>query len=243
MFRIAFVFLAGCLLVPVFHMPAEAQATEPATDAKASAEAGTPAAATTGFPFDSFPEFSAIMVGSVMVGDQRESHIYRSGNWLRTESAEGIGYFITDLDTLDTYGLSLTGCMHDTHPYFRAFPFSAARPGRKVERVLGGKETVDGHACQMEDVTISGGGLMNPMMLRFWEAEDLHGFPIKIAVLKGPHAVVQYKNVVVGPQDPTLFMHPNSCKMGVPQPPAKIPAAAPRPKTSPAKPTADNSQK
>ncbi len=182
------------------------------------------------------------MVGSVMVGDTQEAHIYRSGKLLRTQSAEGIGYFITDLTTFDTYGLSMTGCMHDTHPYMRSFPFSAVRKDRKVERLMGGKETVDGHVCQIEDVTISSGGLVNPMELRFWEAEDLHGFPIKVALLKGPRAVIRYKDVVVGPQDPTLFIHPNTCKSNLPQPPAKLPMS-PKTKTPPAPAPTGSSQK
>lgn len=181
------------------------------------------------------------MVGSVMVGDSQEAHIYRSGKMLRTQSTEGLGYYLTDLDTLNAYGLSLTGCMHDTHPYMRAFPLTAVRKDRKIERVAGGKETVDGHVCQVEDVTISSGGLTNPLQLRFWEAEDLHGFPIKVAIVKGPHAVIRYKDVVVGPQDPTLFIHPNSCKGTIPQPPAKLPVSPKKTKTPP--PPAGSSQK
>jgi len=206
---------------------AQARAAEQAP----AAESAVPEASS-GFPFDAFPQFSAVMVGSVG-GDIEEAHIYRSGKMLRTQAPEGVGYYITDLEKLDAYGLSLTGCMHDPHPYMRAFPFTAARKDRKVERVAGGKETVDGHVCQVEDVTISSGSLANPMQLRFWEAEDLHGFPIKVAVLKGPHTVIRYKDVAVGPQDPTLFMHPTSCKGTVPQPPAKLPVIRPKAMTPP----------
>jgi hypothetical protein len=153
---------------------------------------------------------------------------------LRTESGQGLGYLITDLDKEDAYGLAVTGCMHDTHPFFAAFPLTESRPGSKIERVPAGKETVDGHVCQIEDVTISGGPLHRHMYLRFWEAEDLQGFPIKMQITKGPHAVIQYKNVVLGPQDPTLFMHPNSCKMSLPKLPSKVPQAKPRAPTPPA---------
>jgi hypothetical protein len=229
--------LTGCMMAqapaPEVQTAPGASPQAPAVEQKPPAESGTAAPQTSGFPFDNFPQFSAIMVGSVLVGDSQQAHIYRSGNLLRTQSAEGIGYFITDLTTFDTYGLSMTGCIHDTHPYMRSFPFSAARKDRKVERVAGGTETVDGHVCRIEDVTISSGGLINPMQLRFWEAEDLNGFPIKVALLKGPHAVIQYKDVVVGPQDPTLFIHPNTCKTSLPQPPAKLPIS---PKKKPAAP-------
>jgi hypothetical protein len=241
------ILLTGCMM-------AQAPAPEPPTtsgsspqaaaagEQKPPAESGSATPLNSGSPFDNFPQFSAIMVGSVLVGDTKEAHFYRSGSLLRTQSAEGIGYFITDLKTFDTYGLSMTGCIHDTHPYMRSFPFSAFRKDRRVERVMGGKETVDGHVCQVEDVTISSGGLINPMQLRFWEADDLNGFPIKVALLKGPRAVIRYKDVVVGQQDPTLFIHPNTCKTSLPQPPAKLPMS-PKTKTPPAPAPAGSSHK
>jgi hypothetical protein len=240
----AVILLTGCALAqaPASPAPAADAVSQTSTAEKTSAESAAAAPAKSGLPFDQFPQFSAVMVGSVLVGDDQEVHIYRSGNLLRTQSAEGIGYFISDLGTIDTYGLSMTGCIHDTHPYMRAFPFSAARKDRKVERVAAGKETVDGHVCQVEDVTISAGNLVNPMQLRFWEAEDLQGFPIKVAVVKGPRVVIRYKDVVVGPQDPTLFIHPNSCKTSLPQPPEKSPVSPKKSKT-PEAPTAGSSQK
>jgi hypothetical protein len=56
--------------------------------------------------------------------------------------------------------------------------------------------------------------LANPQKMRLWEAEDLQGFPIKIEflILGGHGPVIRYKNVVLGEQDPTLFIHPKSCQ-------------------------------
>ena len=49
--------------------------------------------------------------------------------------------------------------------------------------------------------------------LRFWEAEDLQGFPVKIELrTTSIHHSMEYKNVVLGPQDPTLFIYPNQCQ-------------------------------
>ena len=64
--------------------------------------------------------------------------------------------------------------------------------------------------------------------MRLWEAEDLQGFPIKIEfLLPGGHdAIVHYRNVVLGPQDPTLFIHPKSCE--------QLPKRESTPKASPA---------
>jgi hypothetical protein len=195
--------------------PAVAAESKPAPKPSANAE----------FPFDRFPEFSAIMVGSVLSSDEREGHIYRSGHMLRTQSTVGLGYFLTDLKAHETYGLTTLGCLSDSHPYFRAFPFSAARPGRKVERVAGGKETVDGHISQIETITISGTDLALPIRMKLWEAEDLQGFPVKVQLLNGGgRGIIQYKDVVIGPVDPTLFIRPKRCVAGLPQPPDEKPA-------------------
>jgi hypothetical protein len=160
------------------------------------------------------------MVGSIMeVGDgEVESHVYRSGNLMRMEGVEEHGYLITDLKTHDTYGVSAGPCMHDTHPFFRASPFAAVRPGYHVERVPVGTEMLDGHSVKIEDVTVTPPDAGKPLKMRFWLAEDLHGFPIKIdyARADGRHSIVRYKNVFVGPQDPTLFIHPKNCG-GLPQ--------------------------
>ncbi len=128
-------------------------------------------------------------------------------------------------------------CLHDTHPYFRAAPFASMKPGYKVERAAGGQETVDGHSCKIEDVTLSSPKLPHPVRLRLWEAEDLQGFPVKVEFVRisGHDPVIHYKNVVLGPPDPTLFIYPKDCEpppkgkqMPTKAPPgAKKPAAAP----------------
>ena len=224
---IVFMVLTGCTAAQVAGTPAQNQdATQSQTSEPApAAPAGEPAAVNSGFPFEQFKEFSAIMVGSLLAGDEREAHIYRSGNLLRTQATEGLGYYLTDLESFETYALTRLGCTTDSHPYFRAFPFTAPRPRRKIERVAVGKESVDGHMCQVENVTISSGDLAMPIKLKFWEAEDLHGFPIKLQILNGKgQRTIQYKDVVLDSVDPSLFMRPKLCKGGLPQPPEKKPA-------------------
>jgi hypothetical protein len=183
------------------------------------------------FPLDAFQEFSAIMVGSISPNDERESHIYRSGKLMRNESLEGKNFLITDLTTGESFGVSRTGCMHDSHPYFRSIPFAMAQPDAKVEVAAVGQETVDGHSCKMEDVTVSSPKFMKPFKMRFWEADDLQGFPIKVQFFRGfgHDPVIRYKNVVLGPQDPTLFIYPNSCEKSLGYD-SKKPGAAPKAK-------------
>ncbi len=170
----------------------------------------------TQFPLDAFPEFSAVMVGSMSHGDDRESYIYRSGKLLRNTGPEGLShaFVISDLTTGEAYAVGITGCMHDRHPYFRSVPFSLMGPDVKVERVASGQEKVDGHSCKIEDVILSSRKFMKPLKLRFWEADDLQGFPVKVEFLRGlgHDPVIRYKNVVLGPQDPTLFIYPKSCE-------------------------------
>jgi hypothetical protein len=184
------------------------------------------AAAKTQYPLDSFTDFSAIMIGSRMEAGEgtKQGYIYRSGKLMRAEGPEGRGYFITDLTTGETFGQSAAGCMHDSRPFFRVSPFpAAAHPGTTVTLDAAGEETVDGHSCHVENVTVASPQLPVPLKMRFWEAEDLQGFPIKIEFLNsgGRDPIVRYKNVVLGSQDPTLFIHPSSCEPLMGSPPTK----------------------
>ena len=234
---VLFMLLTGCMVAQATGTPAQKQeaAQGEGLEQAPAAQPGATTPSASGFPFDQFQEFSAIMVGSLLPGDEREVHIYRSGTLLRTQSAEGLGYFLTDLASFETYALTKLGCVSDSHPYFRAFPFSAAKPGRKIERAVDGKESVDGHPCQVETVTISAGDLALPIKLKLWEAEDLHGFPVKVQVLNGGgRGTIQYKDVVLGPADPSLFIRPRHCMAGLPQPPDKKPAVKKKQATAPA---------
>ena len=88
---------------------------------------------------------------------------------------ENRGYFITDLTTFDTYGQSIMGCASMKQPYLRAFPFVLSGHGHKVERASSGKETVDGHPCQIEEVTYSG-NLPQIWKLKFWKLRTCADF-------------------------------------------------------------------
>jgi len=177
------------------------------------------------YPLDAFTDFSALMIGSQLPNDERESPVYRSGKWMRTQLTEGDSYLVTDLTKFETYGISPDGqCIHDPHITFRDFPFVLLRPGVSftIERAASGQELIDGHSCHVEDVTVSSPQLPNPLKMRFWEADDLSGFPVKIEVLRrrGLNSTIRYKNVVLGPQDKKLFRHPETCE-ALPQPSQK----------------------
>ena len=195
----------------------QAHASEPSSTGRSAVGPTAAAPLATTYPLDSFRDFSAVMIGSRAEPGEGASHghIYRLGSNMRMEEPGGHAYFITDLNTGKTYGILDDGCIHDDHPYIRAIPFHIADEGHAtVTRASAGKETMDGHSCEIEDITVSSPVLANPQKMRFWEAEDLRGFPVKIEfVLPGGHGpIIRYKNVVLGPQDPTLFIHPKFCQ-------------------------------
>lgn len=233
--RVALLLFAGGLALqaqgqtPTGQAPAQqSPVTQGATANQPGSQTAPSDATSSEDPLQRFPNFSALMVGTVLPRDEREGHIYRSGNTLRMEGMENRGYFITELTTFDTFGLSSMGCASMKQPYLRSFPFVLSGHGHKMERVAAGKETVEGHVCQIEEVTYSG-GLPQPWKLKFWEAEDLHGFPIKIEARSGSNglpATILYKDVVLGPQDPTLFIYPKDCAE-LPAPAQKEPESSP----------------
>lgn len=250
---------AGCLMATgSWAEPAQGQASGAQTSAgpgsvgqdspgqNSAAAAPAPAgqateapAAKTGFPLDEFTEFSGVMIGSMEPRDRREGYVYRSGTLLRSEGPLDKGYFITDLAAQVSYSQNRLGCVKDGHPYFRAWPFTASRAGHTSQRVVVGKETVDGRVCQVEDVTITGKDLFIPTKLRFWEPEEWHGFPIKVEDLNSKgNRIVQFKDVVLGPQDPTLFIYPTDCGATLPKSEdnKKKPALAPKVKPPAANP-------
>ena len=227
--------------VPAEQAPKEQAPKEEQAPKNENGSAGkipAPPTAKTQYPLDSFTDFSALMVGSIMeMGEgTAEAHIYRSGKLMRVADPDGDDYYVTDLSTLETYGISTGPCMRDSHPYFRASPFPASRPDSTVERVAAGKETLDGHSCQIEDITVSSPKTGSHLKMRFWEAEDLQGFPIKIEFLRpgGRNSIVRYKNVVLGPQDPTLFIRPKSCQSAPQRARPKTPKAPAPAKKPPA---------
>ena len=222
----------------------QSAAAAPAQPSKESpAPGGATSSANAQYPLDAIKNFSAVMIGSI-AGDEAESHIYRLGHLIRTEV--GGSYAVTDLTKGDTYGISPKGCLHDTHPAYRVFPFDVGGSDRKVERAPSGKETVDGHSCVIEDVTVTSTGPRgHSLKMRFWEAEDLQGFPIKVQIIStfGHDKIIRYKDVVLAPPDAALFKHPVHCETLAPKNLPTPPTPSPAPKKAPATPPAASPQK
>lgn len=247
---IAAVLFAGCLTLQVWAQvspPPASPAQAPAVPAQAPAgqipaAAAQPAGQTSGsgstqFPLDRFKEFSAIQTSGLLPGSDWDGYVYRSGDLMRMQDVQAgkTQYFVDDLVKGTSYGLSIGGCVKLPYLYSRTFPFFMSGPGYTYERVAAGEETVDGHHCRVEDITVRSPKHANPAHFRLYEADDLQGFPIKIVNQqeKVRRWIIHYKNVVLGPQDPTLFVVPRDCLSMTEMNPAQPAHPGAKPKNAP----------
>ena len=164
-------------------------------------------------PFD-FKQFSATIVMSPMPAGREGGgmKVYRSGDKMRTSMPGGAGYMIMDLDQRTNY-MVMNGnmCMQTTTPQAQQNPFSQAR-NATVERTAAGTDTVDGHPCKVENLTVTPQN-GEPHKMKVWEAQDLKGFPIKIEMQssRGP-MTIEYKDISFSEPDASLFTHPDNCR-------------------------------
>jgi hypothetical protein len=169
---------------------------------------------TTEFPLEKFQNFSAIQNGGPVPGLDSDVHVYRSGNLMRAEGSDRLpGYFITDLAKRKDTMVNSHTCLNMSVAYIRTFPFFVPEPGAKYEVAPAGEATVDGHHCKLEDIKIHRAGKSEVPRFRLYEADDLDGFPLKIENRRpgAYHWVITYKDVRLGPQDPSLFIIPDKC--------------------------------
>lgn len=176
---------------------------------------GTASETTTEYPLDRFQNFSAIQNGGPLPGLDEDRYVYRSGKLMRTQGDASVpNYYITDLTKKKSHFVAANACLAISSSHVRSFPFDLYTPGSTYEHTPIGEETVDGHQCRVEDVLLH--NPKNPVVMHFrlYEAEDLQGFPIKIENRR-QHAwpwVIHYKDVRLGPQDPSLFIVPEQCQ-------------------------------
>src|ERR1700735_4608794 len=90
--------------------------------------------------------------------------------------------------------------------------------GKILKRTAAGSEVVEGHTTKVETVVVARPDGQT-IESKIWEAEDLHGIPVKIeSTLDGipPRAI--YRDINVGAPDKALFTVPDRCtpfeKMG-----------------------------
>ena len=158
-----------------------------------------------------FRFFSANVSGGIVNDHDRK--IYRSGNLMRLDFDNG-EYRITDLDALRMWGVFGDQCTMFGKPDASSFPFAAYHDFKAERSQAQEEETVDGHVCKIENVTLTptdGRPLVVKMKLS--EAKDLEGFPIRIDVDAGRFGkfTSTYTNVSLKEPDPKLFQHPAKC--------------------------------
>jgi hypothetical protein len=165
-------------------------------------------------PFESAKQFSATLVMSGAPaqthGAQGNMKIYKSGDKMRTDMPGGMGYIIMDLSQHINYMVMNSMCMQMA-TQTQSNPFAQASDAT-IERSPAGTDTVDGHACKVENLTVTAHN-GKPTKMKVWEAEDLKGFPIKVEMQtdKGP-MTVEYKDISFDPPAASLFTHPENCR-------------------------------
>ncbi len=156
--------------------------------------------------------FSATMVTTAEGHQGMEMKIYKSDTAMRMDMPGGQGYMLTQTDTRTSYMVMGGGmCMEMTAPpQHGPNPFTTSTDA-KVETSPAGTDTVDGHACKVENVTVTPKD-GKPQTMKVWLAEDLNGFPVKVEMQtqRGPVTLL-YKDIKLTAPDAALMTHPANC--------------------------------
>lgn len=162
-----------------------------------------------------FPErdFSATMIMSGgAIPQEMTSKIYRSGQKTRVDlSAPPGAYSLTLLDQHATYMVMSPSMCMQMPIGARADRDPMAAQGA-VQRQTVGADTVDGHACTVEQITVTP-ATGAPITMKAWEAKDMGGFPLRIELPtpQGPMRV-EYKDITLATPDASLFAAPQNCR-------------------------------
>lgn len=170
----------------------------------------------------SFPDFTATQVFQSRRADLTMK-VYRSGSSVLVERSAAISTLYVPASSkvynLTTYPDKSHQCVSMNPEQAKMLPSPLELiQGRIVKRSAAGTETVEGHPTKIEDVTVvePDGKLVES---RVWEAEDLHGIPVKIeSHIDQVTLRAVYRDIVVGSPDEKLFGVPDRCtpfeKMG-----------------------------
>lgn len=168
-----------------------------------------------------FTQYSA--TGSIVVnGRTVKTKIARSGNKIRLEEISGsVGtqYTLYVIDQDKSYAvLSPSTCMEFSHMGSMPGPLTKW-PASKANVTKLGTATVNGHAAEIEQITITPDNGDKPETMKVWAATDLHGFPVRTEMQtpQGP-VVTDYSDISLSAPANSLFVVPQNCQ--------KVPAAA-----------------
>lgn len=157
--------------------------------------------------------FSATMVFNGPQGEVSQK-IYKLGDKIRMEMPRRAGaYSIMDLSAHKMYMvMSPQMCMEmdTTHRPGAPDPFA---PRGTVKREPLGSETVDGHPCKVERITVTPAEGGAPVVMKAWEAQDLQGFPVRVETQteRGPMRI-DYRDISLAPPAAQLMTPPQNCR-------------------------------
>jgi hypothetical protein len=231
--------LPACVLTLAACLQAQTQGREAPKPAKQAPKATRKEIQSQNPLVSEFRSFSANVSGGI--ANDHDRKIYRSGDLMRLDFDHG-EYRITDLNTLKMWGVAGESCFEFPRPDAGTYPFAAYHDFKAERSQTQEEETVDGHVCKIENVTLTPtDGRPLVVKMKLLEAKDLNGFPIRIDVDAGPYGkfTSSYTNVSLEPPDPKLFVHPAKCdtkSFGASPLTVKKPKAAPKKDAEPAKP-------
>jgi hypothetical protein len=169
-----------------------------------------------------FPDFSATQVMQA-AGFEMPAKIYRSGSAVRVQKTDTLGTLympaLGKIYDFTTYPDGSRQCVVMRTDQARGLPSPLELLfGIKVIKTSAGTETVEGHDCKVEKVTVTRPD-GTKVESQVWEAEDLKGIPVKIvSQMEGAKFTVVYRNIVMGEPDKALMDQPGKCtpleKMG-----------------------------
>ncbi|MBZ5549156.1 MAG: hypothetical protein LAO22_14565 [Acidobacteriia bacterium] len=158
------------------------------------------------------PDFSATQISQApaSVPQMGPLRIYKSGMRYRTERDPGQA--VIWLPASDkVYNLLQNGASCMELPLNNAPLMSSPlqQPAdTKIERKVVGHETMEGHPCTVEEVTLAAPD-GKTMQAKVWAATDLKGFPVKIEALRSPTFI--FRDIKLETPDAALFQPPSKC--------------------------------
>jgi hypothetical protein len=168
-----------------------------------------------------FPDFSAIQISG---GERRPlpMKVYWSGESLRIEKTPALADLFSSANgkvyRLTVYPDKSRQCVVMTSQQAKMLPSPLQLlQGTNVKRTPAGTETVEGHSCKVELVSVTRDGEI--IESKVWEAEDLKGVPVKIeSQVDHRKFTAVYRDIAFGALDQAIFTPPEKCtpfeKMG-----------------------------
>jgi hypothetical protein len=176
------------------------------------------------------PDFSATQISQVpaSVPQMGPLRIYKSGMRYRTERDPGQA--VIWLPASDkVYNLLQNGATCMELPLKDAPLMSSPlqlQADTKIERKVVGNETMEGHPCTVEEVTLTAPD-GKTMQAKVWAATDLKGFPLKIEAIGSPTFV--FRHIKLETPDGALFQPPSKCPSLEKIKPKTLPRHPPKP--------------